>query len=235
MSARAPNARARAYRNAKERVERKKEAAKKLEEVEEETKQDAEQEKRKERAVLGGDLDWKMFLKPGDVTDLEECRRVDEFNQGVYEHNNSMLPKINELLIKLGMQKMRLDPPPRWYPVALRKWEEAIWAPEFRILEGQKFLWEQREKLPFRDYVLEEAPKLADDLAEELAIQAQIRDNPAGVDITDAAGRKHASICTCECLWDGQSERCLGQGVRVRWKREKDHHFLKPSVVPECY
>ncbi len=34
------------------------------------------------RALLSGELDWKQFIKPKDLLDLEDCRQIDRFNEG---------------------------------------------------------------------------------------------------------------------------------------------------------
>lgn len=184
------------------------------------------------RALLSGELDWKQFLKPKDLLDLEDCRRIDQFNEGLYEYNNSMLPRINELREKMGETKFRLDAPPKYAHMAQRKIREKMWTPEYRMLGATKFM-AARKKYAGRDYELNDGPALADALAEEEEIRRLVARGP--IDITDTVGKAHVKNCTCELKWDGKSERCFGTGARLRWKRHAEHHFEAPRVVPETY
>jgi hypothetical protein len=224
------------YEKAKKRHNDKKEAKEKLVEMEDEELQEGMQSKKKE--VLSGEIDWLQYLSPKDLTNLEECRRLDKYNDSVFEHNNVMLPKVNELLPKLGQPKYTLHPPPKYLPVAQQKYEKMLFNHEFRILRSVEWLYE-KGKIAVKDYRLIEGPKLADMIAEKEYIQEQIEQVSSGkitgIDITDAVGRSHIGNCTCNNLWDGESERCMGEGLRIRWKRVNGHHFLRPRIEPETY
>lgn len=187
----------------------------------------------KQTALLSDKLDWKRYLQPQNVHDCEECKRIDDFNSGIWEYNNSMLPRINELLEKMGYTRHKLEAPPKYYPIAVRKYNELIREEKFRMLKAIEFLAE-RGKLAIKDYKIVEGPVLADDIAEREEIERLV--SKGVIDIREAAGVNHSPInCTCENKWDGKSERCIGEGVRVRWARQKTHHFLHPCVKPEVY
>lgn len=212
------------------------ERMKKLKEIEAEEAERARGEA--EQKVLSGDIDWLQYLRPMDTTDIEECAKMDKYNHGVFQHNNAMLPKVNELQKKLGREPMRVDAPPKYVPIARRKYEEMLWESSFRVM-GAIFYLAERDIFPLRDYAqteMDSLPKKADEIAREEEIARRIEDaGDEGIDIAPAAGNGHAENCTCENRWDGESERCIGEGVRVRWRTLKDHHFLRPRIVPEKY
>ena len=182
-------------------------------------------------ALSSNEIDWKQYLKPNDVNDLEDCKHIDEFNIGVFEYNNSMLPKVNELFQKMRMPRYKLEAAPLYYPTAKKQYDKLIREENFRMLAAVKYL-APHGKLAIRDYELSDGPAMADAIAEAEAIAKQSR---KPVDITEAAGLNHKMNCTCDNKWDGKSERCVGQGVRVRWTRGTTHHFLQPCVKPEVY
>ena len=174
-------------------------------------------------------------MKPHDTRDFDDCRKIDTYNRSVFEHNNAMLPKVNELLRKLGRNTMNCDAPPKHLPIAKAKYEDLLFNDEFRMLKGIEYL-AQGGIYPVKDYEITDAPEMADDDAEKREISRLVED--AGdeyIDISPAVGITHKSNCTCENRWDGVSERCVGEGVRLRWRRLKDHHFLRPRMVPEKY
>ena len=186
--------------------------------------------------MLSGELDWRQYLRPKDTSDLNECRQIDEYNQGVFEFNNAQLPKINELLVKLGYQKYRLDAPFKSLPIARKKYEEMLFNPEFRVIKAVEYLASaDPPKYPKRDYELRDGPTLADQVAEEVEKARICSTHNNEIDITVTAGPGHVHNCTCDNKWDGTSERCIGHGVRVRWSRAAGHHFLRPRLEPEVY
>lgn len=185
--------------------------------------------------LLAGEMDWKQYLAPADTSNIDECARIDEYNQSVFEFNNAMAPKINELMKKLGRDVVRVTAPTKFKATALQKKEAMLFNPEFRILAGVQYLAE-RGKFPERDYSIYDAPTEADAIAaKEEAARLVAAGGPTGIDITKAVGAGHAKNCSCENRWDGESERCIGQGVRVRWRKTKAHHFLRPVIEPEQY
>lgn len=186
------------------------------------------------RALLSGELDWKLYLKPKDVLDLDDCRRVDAFNEGIYEYNNAMLPRINELMKKVNGGQAKLEAPPKYAHMAQQKIRERMFTPEYRMLGAVKFL-AKRNLFAERDYSLLDGPRLADDIAQREEIERRTASSAQLVDITDAVGRAHTKNCTCELKWDGKSERCVGMGARLRWRRKKFHHFDAPDIEPETY
>lgn len=190
-----------------------------------------------EQKVASGEIDWLQYLTPKDTRDIDACAELDEYNHNVFQHNNAMLPKVNALLTKLGKDKMRANPPTKYVPIAVRKYEEMLFDDNFRVMAGVKYL-AKRDIFPERDYVTEEGAALADDIAEKEEIVRLIEvgsSGGGGVDITAAVGVGHRDNCTCENRWDGVSERCIGEGVRVKWVRTKGHHFLRPCVAPKSY
>jgi len=183
--------------------------------------------------LLAGEMDWKHYLAPADKSNIEECGRIDEYNQSVFEFNNAMAPKVNELMKKLGRDTVRVMAPTKYKATALQRKEEMLFNPEFRILAGVQFLAE-RDKYPERDYEMYDAPTVADDIAaDEEAKRLIDKAGSVGIDIAKCVGVGHAKNCTCENRWDGTSERCIGEGVRVRWRKTKAHHFLRPVIEPE--
>jgi hypothetical protein len=183
-------------------------------------------------ALSSTEIDWKQYLKPTSVNDLDECRHIDEFNASIFEYNNSMLPKVNDLFEKMRMPRYKLESAPLYYPTAKKQYDKLIREENFRMLAAVKYL-APHGKLAIRDYELGAGPAMADALAEAEAIAKQ--SSGQLVDITEAAGMNHKMNCTCDNKWDGKSERCVGQGVRVRWARQSTHHFLQPAVKPEVY
>jgi hypothetical protein len=94
----------------------------------------------------------------------------------------------------------------------------------------------ERDQLAVRDYKLEKAPDVADQVAEEEEIKRILQEvGEEGIDISGTVGSGHAKNCSCDNKWDGESERCMGEGVRIRWRRGKGHHFLRPRVGTETY
>jgi len=214
-------------------------AASKAEETLERIKQDEAKEVERVRAateqkLTGGEVNWLQYLRPVDARDTEECAKMDEFNYSVFQHNVAMVPRINELMKALGKQLIRADPPPKYLAGARAKYEEMLFNDEFRVLKGIEFL-AKRNIFPVKDYEMIEASKLADDLAEKEEIARLIGGGTNMIDISPAVGTTHKANCTCENRWDGVSERCVGESVRIRWRRMKDHHFLRPRIVPEKY
>ena len=210
-----------------------KEKLKKIEEEEAQEREDALNARN--RHVLSGEISWKQYLKPPDTRDLQSCIDIDKYNQGVFEHNNVMLPKVNELMRQLGRPKMQIEPPLKYKPIHLAKYEEMLFNPEFRSLKGIEFLAE-REKYPVRDYSIEYAAVTADKLAMEEEIKRLVEEaGEEGIDISAAAHSSHKQNCSCENRWDGVSERCKGEGIRLRWRPAKNHHFLRPKIYPEKY
>lgn len=187
-----------------------------------------------DRALLAGELDWKQYIKPAadKVTDLDACLRIDQLNEGIYEYNNAMLPRINELLKKMGAMSQKLNPAPRYAHTARQKILERMYTDEYRMLACVEFLY-ARGKHAVRDYKLIDGPRLADDIARDEEIARQVSAGP--VDITDAVGRAHTKTCTCGLRWDGTSERCMGMGARLRWVVQPTHHFERPNVKPETF
>lgn len=217
-------------------IEAVKSASQLLDEIAEEELQERQKAfANSQRRVTGGSLDWKQYLRPKNQTDVDECRLIDAYNNDVYEHNNSMAPQINELLKKLGYPTKNVEAPQKYTAIALNKREEVLWNPEFRIIAGVEWLG-NRDVFPVRDYEVAEAPSVADAKAqaEEIARLVEAADDE-GIDITRAVGLGHQDNCTCDNRWDGTSERCIGNGVRLRWRRQKNHHFLRPAIVPETF
>lgn len=185
--------------------------------------------------VLGGEVDWYQYLQPKDTRDIDSCAELDAYNHSVYEHNNAMLPRVNELLKKLGLPPKKLDPPTKYVPRAKMEYEKMLFDESFRVLAGIKFL-AKREIYPVKDYETEMSYEKADEIAFEEEIARQVTNaGDEGVDISAAVGRGHTNNCTCENRWDGESETCFGTVARIRWKKMDDHHFLRPRVVPESY
>jgi hypothetical protein len=187
-----------------------------------------------EQKIADDRVAWLQYLRPTDVSDPKECAKMDEYNYSVFQHNNAMLPRINELMKALGRPVVRCDAPPKYLAVAKAKYEDLLFNDEFRVLKGIEYL-AQRQIYPLLNYEsLVDAPKIADDRAEEEEIQRLISAaREENIDISAAVGSTHKANCTCDNRWDGTSERCVGQGVRVRWRRLKDHHFLRPRIIPE--
>jgi hypothetical protein len=211
-----------------------------LEKIEEEERVEAARARDEaSRHLLAGELKWERYLKPNDTRNLDDCIAIDKYNHSVFQHNNAMLPRINELLVSLGQPEQRCDPPPNFATAASAHYEKMLFNEEFRLLQAIIFL-AKRNIFIVRDYNTDTdenaaaVPKRADDIAQQEYI-AEILASGKGVDISTAVGVNHALNCTCENRWDGVSERCMGEGVRIRWKRMKTHHFLRPCVVPEKY
>lgn len=215
-------------------------AAKKAEETMEKFNEEEKVERERMRNknnqnVLSGEIDWYQYLQPKDTRDVDSCAELDAYNHSVYEHNNAMLPKVNELQKKLGLPPKKLDPPTKYVPRAKMEYEKMLFDESFRVLAGIKYL-AKREIYPVRDYETEESYKLADDIAQKEEIARKVAEaGDAGIDISAAVGRGHTNNCTCENRWDGESETCFGTVARLRWKRLEDHHFLRPRVVPDSY
>lgn len=194
------------------------------------------------RHVLSGELAWQHYLEPPDTRNIDDCIAIDKYNHSVFMHNNAMLERVNALLADLSLPEKRCDPPPKFAQNAKALYEKMMWNDEFRLLQAIVFL-AKRDIFIVRDYNMETdedaaaVPKRADAIAEQEFIAATIESSKedGGVDISTAVGINHALNCTCENRWDGESERCIGNGVRIRWKRLTTHHFLRPCVVPEKY
>lgn len=185
--------------------------------------------------VMDTDWGWKMYIKPPDTTNIEECARVDEYNLSIQEYNNASAPKINDLMKLLGRPSVSVDPPPKYKAIALRKKEEMLFDKNFRIMMGVQFLAE-RQIYPVRDYEIYDAPIKADEVAaQEEARRLISAAGEVGIDISKVVGTGHANNCTCENKWDGESERCMGGGIRLQWRKMKNHHFLRPVIQPEQY
>ncbi len=226
------------YKRAREQADRRKKATVELESI-------ADEEKEEKRAALPTDLEsteikWLQYLSPPKdmKDDLVQCRKTDEYNEGVYEHNSAMLEKVNDLLRSMGYRDHKLHPPPRFLPQAKKQYEKVLFDPNFRVLRAIEWLYE-KGLIAVKDYKLVDGPEIADRLAAEDLIASLCEPvqtgKELGIDITDTAGQNHKQGCTCNNLWDGTSERCLGNGLRVRWKRSPGHHFLRPLVEPETY
>jgi hypothetical protein len=221
-------------------------AASKAEETLRKIKEDEEMERQRakniqETKVHGGELDWRQYLKPHDIKNFDDCQKIDQYNHAVYQFNNAMLPRVNELMKKLGLNPKHCDAPTKYVPIYKANYEKMLFNDEFRLLKAIEYL-ARREKYPIRDYRLgDEAevkavPVQADDIAMEEEIQRLVTHyGEEGIDISVAAGKGHKNNCTCENRWDGRSERCMGEGIRLRWRKLKDHHFLRPRVVAEKY
>ena len=224
------------YERARAQIHATKQARSDLESLEKEEKVESQQIKQdKERELLPGELDWKIYLIPQDKTNLEECKRIDLYNEGSFQANNHALPRINDLLDRLGIARKKSEPPARYYATAKMEWEKMLFDANFRIMRAVEYLFE-RQKIAIQHYALVDGPALADDMAEQEEIGRIIEESgQEGIDITDAVGGGHAKNCTCENLWDGKAERCFGQGARIKWKRLNGHHFLRPRVAPESY
>lgn len=176
---------------------------------------------------------WDVYLQPTDATNLEECKQVDKYNESVWMKNNQNLPKINELLTKMGLPAYRLIAAPKYYPSAYNAWRKSINDPSTKTLHATQYLFKHTAQLPFRDYQLQDAAVLADAHAEKEYIRQQCDAGP--IDVTQILGTAHANNCTCNNKWDGRSERCMGQGPRLRWERQPTHHFLEPCVRPNSW
>jgi hypothetical protein len=194
-----------------------------------------------EQKISDGQVAWLQYLRPCDVTSPEECAKMDEFNYSVFQHNNAMLPRVNVLMKAVGRPAQRVEAAPKYLAISKAKMEKMLFNEEFRVLKGVEFL-ARRGVYPIKDYPeMIEAAGIADDLAEKEEIARIIRvseedvEGNGFVDISAAVGSTHKSNCTCENSWDGTSERCVGKAVRLRWRRLKDHHFLRPRIIPEKY
>jgi hypothetical protein len=189
-----------------------------------------------QKKLAGGELKWYQYLTPADTRDIQQCAELDEYNHSVFQSNNAMLERVNQLMSELGKEKVRLNPPTKYVPIATAKYEEMLFDDSFRVMAGIKFLAE-RQIYPIRDYPIELSYERADKIAEDEEIKRLVEagEQSGGIDISSVAGRGHKDNCTCENRWDGRSERCRGDGLRFRWKRAKGHHFLRPRIVPETY
>lgn len=226
------------YEKAKKQAEQRKKAKEELDVIIEE--EEEEEKQAGPKSLLTGEIDWLQYLEPkkNELTDIEKCRELDAYNETVYEHNSAMLPKVNLLLSKLAMREHKLSAPPKYSAIARKKYEEMLFNKEFRILRAIEYLYEHG-KIAVKDYRLVDGPKLADSVAETIYVEEQLKPvrsgDVAGIDISDTVGSSHKNNCTCNNLWDGESKRCMGEGLRIRWARQPGHHFLRPIVVPESY
>lgn len=221
-------------------------AASRAEETLQKIRDDEELERQRvkniqETKIEGGELDWRQYLKPMDIRNFEDCQKIDEYNYAVYQFNNAMLPRVNVLMKKLGLNTKHCEAPTKYVPIFKANYEKMLFNDEFRLLKGIEFL-AIREIYPLRDYPLAEeedqkaVPIKADDIAMQEEIERIIAEyGEEGIDISGAVGATHKINCTCENRWDGRSERCMGEGVRLRWRKLKDHHFLRPRIIPEKY
>lgn len=191
-----------------------------------------------DQRVLGGDIQWRTYLTPSDLTDIAQCMEIDKYNRDVFESNNANLGRVNELQRSLGLNKITITAPTRYAPIARNKYEEMLKDENFCIMSAIFFL-AKRDILPERDYAqtdIQSLPGRAADIAFTEECRRKIDEGgELGVDITSTVGRLHQKHCTCENRWDGSSERCIGEGVRVRWRRGKTHHFLRPVAIPETF
>lgn len=226
-----------------------------LDQVDEEEK--ARTQNALNQQVLSGSVDWLQYLIPPDTRDIKACQHTDEYNRTVYEHNNAQIPKVNELLRKIGYPETRCNPPTQYARAARQEYEKMLFHEDYRLLQAIKFLAE-RHIYPVRDYALtsdddvKAVPIKADEIAKDEYIAEQVEriakareeadaagdiDAVAkiGVDISAAVGPSHSMNCTCLNRWDGVSERCYGQAVRIKWITSKGHHFLRPVVIPMKY
>ncbi len=188
-----------------------------------------------EQKVLGAEIGWLQYqdLKETQTSDMDECIRIDEYNYSVFQHNNAMAAKINELMEKLGRPTVRVTAPPRYAAISRAKYEEMMFTDDFRMIAAVEYLG-KRGICAVRDYAMADAPDMADTMEEKSEIERLVREaGDGGIDISGAAGSTHKNNCTCENRWDGVSERCVGGGVRMRWRRMQDHHFLRPRIIPE--
>jgi hypothetical protein len=174
--------------------------------------------------VASNRFEWRNYIEPPNGATAEECQSVDRYNKGVYESKNFHLPEINELLEKMHRQTEKVLPPPNYYQIYMKKYNETIREPDTKALLAIKFLAD-RGKYACKDYELKDAAALADTLAEAEYIAAQ-----KVVDITAAVGYNHRQVCTCNNEWDGRSPTCKGMQAKVKWQRGPTHHFLQPSV-----
>lgn len=210
---------------------------KKLSESSDRSEEEAARQRHEQR-VLGGDIEWLQYRKPANLTDIDQCMQVDKYNRDVFENNNANLERVNGLQRKLGLNKINIEAPPKYTPIARAKYEEMLKDESFCIMSAIFYL-AKRDVLPEKDYKqadIETLPKRAADIAfrEECDRKVAVAGDE-GIDITPAVGSAHKKHCTCENLWDGVSERCIGEGVRIRWRRGRTHHFLRPVVVVETY
>lgn len=56
----------------------------------------------------------------------------------------------------------------------------------------------------------------------------------------DGVPKDHHQVCDCNYTWDGKSTHCSGKRepnrrLRMTWRTQKEHHFLKPLFEPFCY
>jgi hypothetical protein len=84
---------------------------------------------------------WDVYLQPTDATNLEECKQVDKYNESVWMKNNQNLPKINELLTKMGIPAYRLIAAPKYYPSAYNAWRKSINDPSTKTLHATQYLF----------------------------------------------------------------------------------------------
>jgi len=52
--------------------------------------------------------------------------------------------------------------------------------------------------------------------------------------------KDHHVVCDCNYTWDGKSQFCMGRSnptrrLRMTWRTQQEHHFLRPLFEPFSY
>jgi hypothetical protein len=185
-------------------------------------------------------LKFKPYVEPKDIDSVDETRQVDAENEARYQFNLTQMPVLS---ILLGRMKNNWKPPkaPVYADRAYNLWKTKINEPAFKTLEAVKLL-ASRGQFAVKDYAIEDAAKLADDVViKEFLEEQQRKPATTRIQIRDVCGvsKDHHQVCDCNYTWDGRSQFCMGRNpqrrIRMTWRTQQEHHFLKPLFEPFSY
>jgi hypothetical protein len=188
------------------------------------------------------------------MDDLDETRRVDEENKRRHTLNSdpragtSTYAQVRLLMRRLGNQDYKFPMPITYHDRARSLWLKRIQDKNYQTVEAVRFLYEKSggTRVPIRDFPLEDATRLANDLCIQQFIEEKKSATGGMIDVRHLAPKDHHLVCDCNYKWNGYSKTCAGVNsaaasrLKLSWRvSDTDFTFLNPKfeicLVPEGY
>lgn len=182
-------------------------------------------------------IKFAKYQEPLDANrdDVPAMEAIDTENRRRYDANESYVPVINRLFVRMRLPPYRQPQPPNYTEPARTKWLARIHDPSFKTIEAIRWLV-QRGKVLGADFTLETASAEADRLCIEdwLALKRAEYAKGAYIDFRSLVPENmaHHKSCQCNYRWDGFSPQCNRASkspIRLTWRAMEGHHFLNPK------
>lgn len=191
---------------------------------------DKEDEEEKEEEVQVIKLLTLRYEEPENeraFKNAKKCEEMDKRNASRFLVNSKLADIVSHnILLPLYQKPQKVPVPLEYGPIAKERWAAYCSSPAVQLKQAVRYL-HQRGKLAQKDYKINRAIELANDLAFKEAIEQEIlrykateRDGMVPVRIR---GQRPAR-------WNGRDETD-SRGVYIRWVRRKGFSFIRNDLI----